>query len=330
MGGSGRAGRRSAVEHGSRSLEWIGEPRHQRPPTAARATAARPAPRRASASSGSAPSPGSSRPCSASSRRLARSPPAARRVRRRPAGRAAAARDTAQVVGRAARAGQVQRVDEDRAIGLTDLLDDADGVGERPHREDRQELEHHDDAGRRRPLAQLAEALDDRSRGRPGRSPPARGGTPSSAATSTSASPGSWSRPRITGSMSSGVIPVARSRLDDGGRRRRRPCLRVEPDAGGAEAGCCGDVDGGGGSRSSTVPAASETSRSVRAPASSRLPVPLAQLALVDLAHRRPADGLDDVDRARALVAGEPLTAPGDQRVRRRADRQGRSARRAP
>ena len=57
----------------------------------------------------------------------------------------------------------MQRVDQHAAVRAAGLLHDGDGFAERRHREDRQELEHDDDAGRRRPVAELGEALDDRA-----------------------------------------------------------------------------------------------------------------------------------------------------------------------
>ena len=115
-----------------RPLGRVGDRRHQRRrPQLQRQRDVR-ARRRARPPSGSAPSPGSSRPCSASSR-------SASRVRAGRLGRRVGhlevrqqpRRHAAKVVGRAARAGQVQRVDEDRAVRLADLRHDADGVGER-------------------------------------------------------------------------------------------------------------------------------------------------------------------------------------------------------
>ena len=69
------------------------------------------------------------------------------------------------------------------------------------------------------------------------------------------------------------------------------------------------------GSRSSTVPAASDSSRVPATHVDGGVPERLAQGPLVDLAHRGAADGLDDVDRARALVTRQPLPAPRDQFV---------------
>ena len=55
----------------------------------------------------------------------------------------------------------MQRIDQYGAVRVADLGHDANRVGERPDGEDGQELEDHDDTGRRGALAQLAEAVRD-------------------------------------------------------------------------------------------------------------------------------------------------------------------------
>ena len=230
------------------------------PPSGARPTAARRGRRRAWRSSGSAPSPGSSRPCSASSRKCVTL--AARRLGRGVGDLQVgqqARRHGPEVVGRPARAGEVQRVDEHGAVRVADLGHDADGVGERPDGEDRQELEDDDDARRRGPLAQLAEALDD--------------GRPLGRATGHQHVAHAELGGRVDERVAGVVAAAEDHRLDverrdaggraAGGRRRRSsPSVHVagsnqSPTASKPAAAAASTVPGG--SRSSTVPAASDS-----------------------------------------------------------------------